>query len=169
MGFILLVSGFVVYEILSEWSVSKQILTWIPRHIVNILGITGAMQGLVSAVVMFIVFPAILLLTVAVLTKIGPRASFGTITKAFALLLIPTMAGAHLTKAMLKMTSRIPYWPGALSEPSGVETAQKILDKALVLDKSVPNALYPAISFAAAALFLIALVITVLILRKSAS
>jgi len=168
VGFILLVSGFVVYEILSEWKPSKEILTWVPNHLVNALGLTGPIASSVSAIVMFIVFPSVLLFAVATLAKIRSTIPFGTIAKTFALLLLPTMAGAHLIKAILKMTSRIPYWPGVFSDPVGVATATKIFyDKTLVLDKSVPNALYPVISFAAAAILLTALLATLLILRKS--
>jgi len=53
------------------------------------------------------------------------------------------------------------------SDPKGVATAQKIVDETLVLDKSVPDALYPAISFAAAAVLLTALTATLLIFRRS--
>ena len=169
VGFILLVSGFVVSEILSEWPVSKAILKWVPLYLCDILGITGPMaKDFVYAIVIFIIFPAVLFLTVVAFAKIRSGISSGAIAKAFALLLLPTMAGAHLIKAILKMSSRIPYWPGVLSDPTGVETATKIFyDKTLVLDKSVPNALYPVISFAAAALLLTALLATLLILRKS--
>ncbi len=172
VGFIVLVSGFIVYEVLSEWPVSKAILRWIPEHLVDALGITGPMTGFVSAIVMFIIFPGVLFLAVGALAKIasGPgKVSSGAVVKTFAFLLLPTMAGAHLIKSMLKMTSRIPYWPHAFSDPKGIATAQEIVDKTLVLDKSVTDALYPAISFAAAAVLLIALVATLLIFRKSAA
>lgn len=53
------------------------------------------------------------------------------------------------------------------SDPKGVATAQKILDKTLVLDKSVPGALYPVVSYSAAAVLLIALTATLLIFCKS--
>ncbi len=168
VGFILLVSGFVVYEVLSEWPVSKAILKWAPDHLVDTLRITGSMAGFVSAIVMFILFPAVLFLIVAVLAKIvsgREGASSGAVVRTFALLLLPTMAGAHLTKAMLKMTSRIPYWPYVFSDPKGVATAQKIVDGSLVLDKSVPDVLYPAISYATAAVLLAALAATLLIFR----
>lgn len=170
MGFVLLVSGFVVYEVLSEWPASKAILTWIPNLIVNSLGITGPMTGFASAIVMFIIFPGVLFLVVGALAKIasGGRASSGAVVKTFALLLLPTMGGAHIIKSILKMTSRIPYWPHVFSDPEGVATAQKIVDETLVLDKSVPDALYPAISFAAAAVLLTALTATLLIFRRSA-
>ncbi|HLB73883.1 MAG TPA: 4Fe-4S binding protein, partial [Sedimentisphaerales bacterium] len=76
-AFVLLVSGFVVYEILSEWPTSKNILTWVPNHICDALGITGWMMGTVSAVIMFILFPAILLLVVTAPARIRTRASLG--------------------------------------------------------------------------------------------
>jgi len=169
VGFVLLMSGFVVYEILSEWPVSKGILTWVPKHLIEALSITGMATGFFSAIIMFIVFPLILLLVVAGLARIRSEMSSGVIAKAFALLLLPAMAAGHLLKAILKTNSRIPYWPYALSDLAGVETAQEILNKSLVLDKSVPKALYPAISVFAAAIFVSALVATLLIFRKSAT
>ncbi len=170
VGFIVLVSGFIVYEVLSEWPVSKAILKWIPEHLIDALGITGPMTGFVSAIVMFIIFPGVLFLVVGALAKIasGGRASSGAVVRTFAFLLLPTMAGAHIIKSILKMASRIPYWPHTFSDPKGIATAQEIVDKTLVLDKSVTDALYPAISFAAAVVLLTALVATLLIFRRSA-
>jgi polyferredoxin len=172
VGFVLLVSGFVVYEILSEWPVSKAILRWVPDHLVDALGIAGPMKGFVSACVMFIVFPAVMFLVIAVPAKIASsrqEASSAAAVKAFALLLLPTMAGAHIIKSMLKTASRIPYWPHVFSDSKGVATAQAIVDETLVLDKSVPDALYPVVSFAAAAVLLTALAATLLIFRRSAT
>lgn len=58
VGFILLVSGFVVSEILSEWPVSKAILMWVPLYLCDILGITGPMaKDFVYTIVIFIIFP----------------------------------------------------------------------------------------------------------------
>jgi ferredoxin len=170
--FIMLVSGFVVYEVLSEWPASKAILKWVPDHLIDALGITGSMTSFVSAIVIFFVFPAVVFLAVAVLAKIASgrqAASSGAVLKTFALLLLPTMAGAHIIKSILKMTSRIPYWPYVFSDPKGITTAQKIVDKTLLLDKSVPDALYPVISFAAAAVLLTAMVATLLIFCRSAA
>lgn len=172
VGFILLLSGFVVYEVLSEWPASKAILKWVPDHLIDALGITGSMTGFVSAIVMFIVFPVVLFLVVAVLAKIasGWEGAYCEVAvKTFALLLLPTIAGAHIIKSILKMASRIPYWPYVFLDPTGGATAQKIVNETLVLDTSVPDALYPVISFAAAAVLLTALVATVLIFRRSAA
>jgi polyferredoxin len=169
VGFIVLVSGFVIYEILSEWGGSKKILTWVPKRLVDAAGINGPVVGLVSAIIMFVVFPAILFLAVALLSKIRSRTSAGTVVKAVALLLLPTMGGAHVIKAILKMPSRIPYWRHVFWDPRGVTTAQGILNKTLVLNKSVPNLLYPLISLVIAGVLLIALAATLLIFRRSAA
>jgi ferredoxin len=172
IGFILLVSGFVVYEILSEWSVSKGILKWVPDRFVNALGITGSMAGFVSAVIMFVVFPAVMFLVVVGLSKIVSGRKVvppGTMIGTFALLLLPTMGGAHIIKSLLKMVSRIPYWPHIFTDPKGVATARQIVDETLILDKSVPDVLGPAVSFAAAVILLIALAATILIFRRSST
>jgi polyferredoxin len=169
-GFILLVSGIVVYEILSEWPVSLAILMWVPDRCIGALGITGSIVNFVSAIIMFIVLPVPVLLAVVALTKLasGRKAtSFGQIARTFMLLLLPTIAGAHIIKSILRMSSRVPYWRGALADPKGIQTAQRIVAGTLVPDQSMTDALDPAISFAAAAVLLAALAATVRIFRRS--
>ncbi len=68
---------------------------------------------------------------------------------------------------MLKMTSRIPYWPYALSRPAGIETARQIISKELAPNNSVLNALYLPVSIAAAAILLAGLAALLLIWRRS--
>jgi len=165
------VSGFVIYEILSEWSVSLAILMWVPDRCTHALGIPGSMTNLVSATILFVVLPALVLLAVAALARLASgrkAAPFGATVKTFALLLLPTIAGAHIIKSILRMSSRIPYWRHALSDPKGIETAQRVVAATLVLDKSVTDALDPAISFAAATVLLVALAATVQIFCRSA-
>jgi len=144
---------------------------WLPDHCTDALGMTGSMANFVSATILFVVLPALVLLVVAALGRLASgrkAAPFGATVKTFALLLLPTIAGAHIIKSILRMSSRIPYWRGALSDPKGVETAQRIVAAKLVLDKSVTDALDPAISFAAAVVLLVALAATVHIFRQSA-
>jgi hypothetical protein len=65
------------------------------------------------------------------------------------------------------MSSRIPYWQHALSDPKGIQTAQKIASAKLVLDKSITDALDPAASFMIAAILLVALLATMRIFHRS--
>ena len=170
VGFILLVGGFVIYEILSEWSVSFAILMLVPDHFTDALGITGSMASFFSATIMFVVLPVLVLLVVAAVSKLASgrkAAPFGATVKTFALLLLPTIAGAHIIKSILKMSSRIGYWRGALSDPKGIETAQRMVAGTHVVDKTVTDALEPAVSFTAAFLLFAALVATVAIFRRS--
>jgi hypothetical protein len=120
---------------------------------------------------MFVLLPVLVLLVVAALARLASgrkAAPFGATVKMFALLLLPTIAGAHIIKSILRMSSRIPYWRGALSDPKGIETAQRIVAGTLVLDKSAADALDPAISFASTTVLLVALAATVQIFRRSA-
>jgi polyferredoxin len=171
VGFLLVLSGVVVYEILSEWPVSLAVMMWGPERLTQALGMTGAMSNLVSATFLFVVAPALVLLLVTALARWagGPeRVSFGQAATTFTLLLLPTMAGAHILKSILRMSSRLPCWRGVWADPQGIETAQKMVAGTLVLDTSAADALAPAVSLAAPALLLASLAATVLVFRRMA-
>ncbi len=170
IGFIMLAGAFVVYEILSEWPVSFGIMMWLPEHIVTALGVTGTPANLIWTAAMFLVLPVILSLILdllAILFSGYKEVSFRAILSTFALLLLPTIAGAHIIKSILKMSSHIPYWRHAIADPKGIETAQNILAGTLVLDNSATNAIAPAISFTIAAILLLALAATMWIFCQS--
>jgi hypothetical protein len=104
---------------------------------------------------------------IGTLAKIISNVTIRNIFGVFALLLLPTMAGAHLLKSILKMTSRIPYWSYTLSDPIGLITAEKIVNKTLSLDNSLPDVLNPAISYFSIGILIIVLMATVLVFFKS--
>ena len=169
IGFVLLVSGIVVYEILSEWPASLAILTCVPDYCINALGITGSIANFASAIIMFIVLPVPAFLAVVALAKLVSgrnSAPLGQTARTFTLLLLPMIAGAHIIKSILRMSSRVPYWRGALVDPRGIETAQKIVSGTFVPDQSVTDALDPVVSLAAAAVLLVVLAATVQIFRR---
>ncbi len=170
IGFIILIGGFVVYEVLSEWPVSYMILMWIPDYCINALGITGMPANFLSAIIMFVLLPALLFLIVAALAKLASRnteARFGATAGTFALLLLPTAASAHIIKSIIKMSNQIPFWHGAISDPRGLETAQKIISGAIEPDYSITDALDPAVSVVIAAILLVSLAATMLIFCRS--
>jgi len=170
VGFILMLSGFVGYEILSEWPVSFAVMMWAPDRLTRMLGLQGGMSSLVSAILLFVIGPTLALFAVGALAKLASgreRISFGTTAKTFALLLLPTIAGAHIIKSLLRMSSRLPYWRGVFSDPRGIETARRMVAGTLIPDESVTVALDPAVSFAAIALLLVSLAATVLVFRRT--
>jgi ferredoxin len=172
IGFITLLGAFVVYEILSEWPVSFDIIMRVPDYCISALGLTGAMASFVWAAATFIVLPVILLLIFGVLAKLASgwkRVPFWSVIKTFVLLLLPTIAGAHIIKSLLKVSSQIPYWRNAISDPKGMKTAQQIIEGSLVLDNSFANSLGPIVSIASAIILLISIAATMWIFCQSAN
>ncbi len=145
-------------------------MRWGPERLTQALGMTGAMSNLVSATVLFVVAPALVLLLVTTLARLAcgqARVSFGQTANTFTLLLLPTMAGAHILKSLLRMSSRLPYWSGVWADPKGIETAQRMVAGTLVPDTSATGALDPAVSFAAIAVLLASLAATELVFRRT--
>jgi len=170
VGFIMLIGAFVVYEIISEWPVSFDIFMWLPEHFIMSLGITGAMANFIWPVMMFVFLPVFFLLilgTFAQLVSGWKKVSFQDATKTFAILLLPTIAGAHIIKSILKMSSHIPYWKQAASDPKGMQTAQSMVDGTLVLDNSLSSVIEPGVSFLIVAILLVSLAATMWIFSKS--
>lgn len=170
IGFILILSEFVVFEILSEWSVSYGIMMWLPWQITDALGLTGAISNGVAATFMFVILPVLVLglITLLIQWASGKQgASFRATAQPLTLLLLPTIASAHIIKSLLKISSRLPYWRAALADPQGISVAQSLAAKTLVLDHSATEALEPAVTFTAITLLVLALMVTLLIFRKS--
>jgi hypothetical protein len=137
VAFCLVVSGFVIYEVFTEWSTTKEILLWIPTSIERTLGASAAWErGLVKSLALFVALPALLwLLPLGLFRLAGGRLPVANYLLRFGIAFIPIMAAAHAIKAILKMTSRIPYLQHAVSDPLGIETAHNIIDKSLQLSQ----------------------------------
>jgi polyferredoxin len=170
IGFIMLVGGFVVYEVLSEWPVSYEIMMRAPEYWISRFGLKGPVANFFWATFTFIVIPALLLLILAALVKLasGQKATpFRAAIETFALLLLPIIAGAHVIKSILKLSAQIPYWQHAISDPMGIETAQKLVSGTLVLDNTFANAIEPAVGIATVIVLLIVLIASMWIFCKS--
>ena len=172
IGFILILSGFVVYEILGEWTVSYKAVMWLPWQITDALGLTGMIANATATTLMFVLLPILILRLVDTLAQwISSKqvSSFKDTAQTLVLLLLPTIAAAHLIKSLLKTTSRLPYWPGALIDPKGIETAQALASGTRTLNESLVQTLDPAVTWTAITLLLLALAATLRLFRKSES
>ncbi|MCK4818471.1 hypothetical protein KA005_22065 [bacterium] len=169
MTFLFVVAGFVVYEVLSEWSASKTVLTWLPMKLMHVLEASGRMGSFLSASVMFFFYPAIFLLGIYLLIRLTSKTSLRRTASLLCVLLIPTMAAAHILKSFLKMTSRIPYWEHVFSDPIGVSTATQLSNKSIVLNKSIPDALYSTLSYVSILVMLVTLVGIIFLVKASSS
>ena len=137
IAFFMMISGFVIYEILSEWSVSKKIVMAIPSWLNHNLDIPSGVTGTVKAVTLFIVLPTIFFFVFAWAKKTLAKESWKTAYKQLVLAILPVTASMHLLKALLKTTSRIPYWKFVFSDPNGVDAAKDIMQNHDLLQSAV--------------------------------
>lgn len=138
--FVLVVSGFVIYEIWAEWSVSKKLLLYIPNTVYDSLSINNNMLfGIIKSLILFILIPLAIWLIPFVISRIvGASIKLKDYFLVYGIAFIPIMAAAHLSKAVLKVTSRIPYFEHLSDDISGISTAQKIIDKEIVIHQNSP-------------------------------
>ena len=165
-GFIMLLSGFVVYEIFVEWKVTKEIILTFPHYISNLMSISGIWTGTVKAIILFILFPVLFFAVFGGLRKLVNKETFRDSFAAIALSLLPVIAAMHILKAILKTTSRIPYWQYVIDDPKGINTAQALIDGSLQLDKTILTGIQPLITVLAIVLPLIGLFFSIKIIRN---
>ncbi len=166
MGFFMMVSGFVIYEVLSEWHVSKKIVVAVPNMVNDLFGIAGSFKGTVKAFVLFILIPGIFYFLFALIKRFVAKESWKKSFTQLVLAILPVTASMHLLKAILKTSSRIPYWQFSLSDPAGVVSAQNIMSKTVSLDKTVLTTLSPFVSFAAVLLPVLGLILSLVVIKK---
>lgn len=166
-AFALVVSGFVVYEVFTEWVVTKQLLLWLPTKLEHALGVTGAWShGLLKSLALFFGLPVLLwTLPYGMFRLVGGRLPLSDYILRFGIAFVPIMAAAHAIKALLKMTSRIPYWQYAVSDPVGAETARGIIDKTTLL-APLPVWRDPVVTVLSLVLMSIAVALSLFIVRK---
>ncbi|HAZ04852.1 MAG TPA: hypothetical protein DCY97_22190 [Marinilabiliales bacterium] len=135
MVFVLVVSGFVISEIWSEWDVTNNFLTYIPNHIKSILNIENSfIGGFVYATFIFGFLPLLLWVIPFAISKIaGATITLKKYFLTYGIAFIPIIAAAHVDKSILKTTSRLPYFEYLFNDVSGVSTAQQIMDGKIVL------------------------------------
>ncbi len=166
-AFCLVVSGFVVYELFTEWKVTKGLLLWMPDNIDMWLGTGNAWShGLIKSLTLFVVLPTLAwLLPYGFFRLTGGKLPIGKFFSVFGIAFIPIMAAAHTIKAMLKTTSRIPYWENAFTDPVGVESARGILDNSLQL-ASLPAWRDPVVTALSLILICCGIAISTVVIRK---
>jgi len=166
-AFCMVVSGFVIYEVFTEWSIAKELLLWAPSKLVQASGTTGVLgPAMIKSTTLFVILPALFwLVPLGVFRLVGGRLPPRDYLLRFGIAFIPIMAAAHAIKALLKTTSRIPYWDHVVSDPLGVETARGILDKTTQL---APLQFWrePALTVLSLALMGIAVALSFIVVRK---
>lgn len=117
--FVMVVSGFVTYELSGVWKAAGNLFLWAPAQI----SASGWVQGLWTV----FVWPAMMWLALGGLTLLtGGAKSLGEAWRRLALPVTMVVAAGHMAKALEKFTSWIGFLPHAWNEPTGVQTAVKM-------------------------------------------
>ncbi|HIQ21392.1 MAG TPA: 4Fe-4S binding protein [Planctomycetes bacterium] len=166
-AFCVIVSGFVLYEILTEWSVTKAWLTWAPAQLEAAVGAVGIWsQGLTKSLTLFVALPLLIWLIPYALFRItGGRMALKDYLLRFGLAFVPIMAAMHALKALLKTTSRIPYWQYTLGDPAGVRTAEGLIGGSVRLS-ALPAWCDPALDLLSLGLLVAGVALSAVVVRK---
>ncbi len=166
-AFCLVVSGFVIYEVFTEWNVTKGPLLWTPERIGLWLGAEGVWaKGMIRSLSLFVALPILIWMVPYGLFRLaGGKIPLQEYACRLGVAFIPIMAAAHAVKALLKMTSRIPYWEYCLSDPIGVKTAHRVLDGTVQL-APLPGWREPTMTVLSLALIAIGISVSAAVVRK---
>lgn len=165
--FFLIVSGFVVYEILSNWSSSLEKLMALPNFINNICHIPSTYAGTVKALTLYILCPFVFYFTFALIKKFVSKESFKTILSQFVLSILPIAASMHLLKAILKTSSRLSYWEFVLKDSKGIDSAKLILQNHDVLTNYISLPIFSVIiSFLSMLIPILGVVLSFYVIKK---
>ncbi len=122
MVFVLIVSGFVISEIWSEWNVTNAYLSFLPDLIIKPLAIENKfLSGILKGTIIFAFLPFIVWLLPYLFTRLaGLTIKFKDYLLNYGIAFIPIIAAAHIGKSILKSTSRIPYFEHLSDDFTGV-------------------------------------------------
>ena len=152
--FVMVVSGFVAYELCSEWSAAKTVFLWVPQRVSDALGLSGHTGGWVTGAWRLVVVPLVFWsLLGAVVRAAGGARSLGEAWRRLALPLAVVISAGHMAKGLAKLASWGGYLPLALQQPNGVDHAVAIASGSM---PAPPHLLsMPAVSLVSFALVLV--------------
>jgi hypothetical protein len=153
--FVMIVSGFVTYELCGVWKAADPVFAWVPEQVIQALK-AGAIAGWIKGLWIVLIVPLLIWLVLGVMAlALGAGQSLGDAWRRLALPLAVVVAAGHMAKALEKFSSWAGFLPYALAEPSGVQTATKMNAKLL----PQPSALLSPVALAVICLALLTVAI----------
>ena len=129
--FVMVVSGFVTYELCGVWKAAEPVFLWAPKQASAALN-AGAAAGWIQGLWIIAVVPLLLWLVLGLVTRaLGGAASLGEAWRRLALPMAIVVAAGHVSKGLEKSTSWIGFLPHALREPTGVDTVLRMTAETL--------------------------------------
>ncbi len=135
MVFVLVVSGFVISEIWTEWDVTDKFIGYLPDMVINSLEVSNKfLVGFIKGSITFAIIPLIIWYIPFLISKImGTTLKIKDYFLNYGIAFIPIIAAAHLDKAILKSTAGIPYFNHLFDDITGMTTAQRIIEKEIII------------------------------------
>lgn len=118
--FVMLVSGFVTWELFTEWPVLEELFVAAPVWLAGRFGgsaATGWFEGIWALLVVPLVLWSILAGVVRIL---GERECLTTLWRRVALPSAVVISAGHMSKGLAKFAAWFPFLPVSLSDPSGL-------------------------------------------------
>lgn len=129
--FVMVVSGFVTFELCGVWKAADPVFVWAPKQASAALN-AGAAAGWIQGLWTVAVVPLLLWLVLGLVTRAaGGAASLGEAWRRLALPMAIVVAAGHMAKGLEKFTSWVGFLPHALREPTGVSTALQMNAKTM--------------------------------------
>lgn len=131
--FVMLVSGFVTWELFTEWPAAEKVFLIPPVWLANSLGWPSAAGWLEGAWALAVV-PLVLWSVLAFAVRLfGDKGRVFMIWRRMALPMAVVVSVGHMSKGLAKFVSWAPFLPTALSEPSDVKTVKAITAKSMTV------------------------------------
>ncbi|MBM3878277.1 MAG: hypothetical protein FJ387_00905 [Verrucomicrobia bacterium] len=129
--FVMIVSGFVTYELCGVWKAAEPVFAYVPDQVVQALS-AGAAAGWVKGLWTIVVVPLALWLVLGLVGRgVGAGRSLGETWRKLALPIAVVVAAGHMAKALEKFTSWVGFLPYAWAEPAGVQTVLGMTAKSI--------------------------------------
>jgi hypothetical protein len=127
MLFLIVVSGYVGFELCSEWKSAQALFAWVPEKTAALLGLSR-IAGWVKGLWAVLVFPLLLWTILAIpILLLGGAKSMGEAWRRLALPMAVVLAAGHMAKGLAKSAQWAGYSLLAWQDPTGVSTAQAIV------------------------------------------
>lgn len=137
--FIMLVSGFVICELTSEWPAVEHLFLAVPKWISKQVSVP-VLSGYITGLWAMVIVPVIVWSALGWAGRLlGDRDGLGVFWRRITLPMTVVIAAGHMSKGLAKFVSWAGFLPHAIVEPGGTQTAMAIGSHAML----PPHALLP--------------------------
>jgi hypothetical protein len=149
--FVMLVTGFVVSELCSEWKSAQAWFLWVPEEAAAWLGAAEYASWIEGVWMLFVVPLAIWAILGGMAVLAREASGVADAWRRMAIPLAVLIAVGHMAKGLAKFVSWIGFLPLAAEDPAGIGTAQALVAKAL----SPPSSVLPMTAVCVLSLMLV--------------